>query len=81
MHFAVSLARPSPRTMLAPFVALAVGAAAATGTYALIDNGAEAIQGAPKVIFVETAAPPSAADAQRDLRTDPHGTAATLRNP
>ena len=49
---------PSTRRMVAPVVALVVGAAAATGTYALIDNGAS-VQPA-KVIVVERPAAGSA---------------------
>jgi len=120
--------------MVAPVVALVVGAAAAAGTYALIDNGDEAIQAATRVIVVETPAQHSAEIAGKNeattaaavgspstvsttdeaataaaiskspgsetsgskanasgtsdaptaaeaLRTDPHGTAASLRNP
>ena len=58
MQYAVSLARP--RTVLAPFVALVIGAAAATGAYALIDNGDDAIQAATRLIVVETPAQHSA---------------------
>jgi hypothetical protein len=60
MQYETSLARPSARTMLAPLVALVIGAAAATGTYALIDNGDDAIQAATRVIVVETPAQHSA---------------------
>jgi hypothetical protein len=60
MQYEASLARPSARTMLAPLVALVIGAAAATGTYALIDNGDDAIQAATRVIVVETPAQHSA---------------------
>jgi len=55
-----ALARPAARTMLAPFVALVIGAAAATGAYALIDNGDNVIQGATRLIVVETPAQHSA---------------------
>src|SRR4029453_11766567 len=54
MQHEASLARPSARTMLAPMVALVIGAAAATGTYALIDNGDDTIQLPTRVIVVET---------------------------
>ena len=60
MQYQASLARPSARTMLAPLVALVIGAAAATGTYALIDNGNEAIQASTRLIVVETPAQHSA---------------------
>ena len=60
MQHEASLARVSARTMLAPVVALLIGAAAATGTYALIDNGDAAIQAATRIIVVETPAQHSA---------------------
>jgi hypothetical protein len=60
MQYEASLARLSARTMLAPLVALVIGAAAATGTYALIDNGDAAIQASTRLIFVETPAQHSA---------------------
>ena len=56
MDYSARLPRPSTRTMIAPVVALVVGAVAATGTYALIDNSDEAIQAATRVIVVETPA-------------------------
>ena len=55
-----ALARPAARTVLAPFVALVIGAAAATGAYALIDNGDDAIEAATRLIVVETPAQHSA---------------------
>ena len=60
MDYTARLARPSTRTMVVPAVALVIGAAAATGVYALIDNGGEAIQAATRVIVVETPAQHSA---------------------
>ena len=60
MQYQASLAHPSARTILAPLVALVIGAAAATGTYALIDNGNEAIQASTRSIVVETPAQHSA---------------------
>ena len=60
MQYEASLARPSARTMLAPMVALLIGAAVATGTYALIDNGDAAIQASTRLIVVETPAQHSA---------------------
>ena len=61
MEYAARLPRiPSRRTMMAPVVALALGAAAATGAYALIDNGDGGATQASKVIVVETPAPGSA---------------------
>lgn len=60
MEYAARLPRiSSRRTMVAPVVALVLGAAAATGAYAVIDNGNEAAQAA-KVIVVETPAPGTA---------------------
>jgi len=60
MQYQAILARPSARTMLAPLVALVIGAAAATGTYALIDNGDGVIQASTRLIVVETPAQHSA---------------------
>jgi hypothetical protein len=106
--------------MVAPVVALLVGAGAATGAYALIDNG-DGVATAAKVIVVERPAPnaadipgknesataaaisqsggielrgskasatskpasdaASAQTAAEARRTDPHGTASSLRTP
>jgi hypothetical protein len=60
MQYEATLARPSARMMLAPLVALVIGAAVATGTYALIDNGDDAIQASTRLIVVETPAQHSA---------------------
>jgi hypothetical protein len=60
MQYEASLGRLSARTMLAPLVALVIGAAVATGTYALIDNGDDAIQASTRLIVVETPAQHSA---------------------
>ena len=60
MQYEASLARPSARAMLTPLVALVIGAAVATGTYALIDNGNAAIQASTRLIVVETPAQHSA---------------------
>jgi hypothetical protein len=49
---------PNSKSMLAPVVALAIGAAVATGTYALIDSESVQLQ-PPKVIVTETPAPTS----------------------
>jgi hypothetical protein len=60
MEYAERLPRiPSRRTILAPLVALIVGAGVATGAYALIDDGNGAAQ-ASKVIVVERPAPGTA---------------------
>ena len=47
---------PNRRSVIAPLVALVVGAAAAVGGYALIDNQ-EALQAPAEVVFVDTPAP------------------------
>ena len=47
---------PNTRTLLAPVVALAIGAAAATGAYALIDSETVVV-GDPEVIVAEVPAP------------------------
>jgi hypothetical protein len=49
---------PNPRRMVVPVVALVVGAAAATGTWALLDSEQVALQ-PPKVIVTEAPAQPS----------------------
>jgi hypothetical protein len=60
MEYAARLPRlPSRRSVTTPVVALVVGAAAATGAYALIDNG-EGVTSPSKVIVVETPAPGTA---------------------
>jgi hypothetical protein len=60
MEYAARLPQlPTRRTMLAPVVALVVGAGAATGVYALVDNNDQVAQ-ASKVIVVETPAPGTA---------------------
>jgi hypothetical protein len=47
---------PTRRTLVAPFVALLIGAAAAVGGYALIDNQ-DTVQAPDKVVFVDTPGP------------------------
>jgi hypothetical protein len=60
MEYAAHLPRfPSRRTILAPVVALLVGAGVATGAYALIDGNDGAAQ-ASRVIVVEQPAPGTA---------------------
>jgi hypothetical protein len=49
---------PNPKSIVVPVVALAIGAAAATGTYALIDSEQVQLQ-SPKVIVTEAPAQPS----------------------
>jgi hypothetical protein len=61
MEYAAPLPKtPSRRTIVAPIIALLVGAGAATGAYALIDNGDTVAQPA-KVIVVEKPGPNAAA--------------------
>ena len=50
---------PNPRRIVAPAVALVIGAAAATGAYALINNSDQVELPAPKVIVAESPAQPS----------------------
>ena len=51
---------PSPKSVAAPIVALVLGAAAATGAYALIDNNSDQIAQVPsKVIVLDTPSPVS----------------------
>jgi hypothetical protein len=60
MEYAARLPQlPTRRKMLAPVIALVVGAGAATGVYALVDNSDQATQAA-KVIVVEQPAPGTA---------------------
>ena len=47
---------PTRRTLVAPFVALLIGAAAAVGGYALVDNQ-DTVQAPGKVVFVDTPGP------------------------
>ena len=47
---------PTRRTLVAPFVALLIGAATAVGGYALIDNQ-DTVQAPGKVVFVDTPGP------------------------
>jgi hypothetical protein len=59
MEYAARLTRfPSRNTLVAPFVALVVGAGVATGAYALIDDGSTATS--EKVIVVEQPGPNAA---------------------
>jgi hypothetical protein len=50
---------PGTRKMIAPLVALVIGAAGAVGAYALIDDTNAGVE-STKVIVTETPAPPSA---------------------
>jgi hypothetical protein len=56
---------PNPKSMVAPVVALAIGAAAATGAYALIDSDQVNLP-EPQVIVSETPAPTSEGLAAKD---------------
>ena len=47
---------PTRRTLVAPFVALLIGAAAAVGGYALIDNQ-DTVRAPGKIVFVDTPGP------------------------
>ena len=50
---------PQTRSLMAPVLALALGAAAATGAYALLDDDTTFKPAAAEVIVVEAPAPPS----------------------
>ena len=50
---------PSPNKLVAPLAALALGAAVATGAYALIDNDQVSSSPSSKVIVVDSPATPS----------------------
>jgi hypothetical protein len=77
MQYAAHLPRiPSTRRMVAPVIALVVGAAAATGTYALIDNADEGVQGS-KVIVVDRPAPGAGVRGLDDMTNGPSSTAIT----
>ena len=66
---------PSPKTVAVPLVALVLGAAAATGAYALIDGGSDQFAQAPsKVIVLDTPAPASEGTSVKDEA----GTAAAI---
>jgi hypothetical protein len=57
MEYAARLPQlPTRKSMLAPVVALVLGAGAATGVYALVDNNDQVTPAAAKVIVVETPA-------------------------
>jgi hypothetical protein len=50
---------PSPKSVAVPLVALVIGAAAATGAYALIDNNEQVAQAPSNVIVLDAPAPAS----------------------
>jgi hypothetical protein len=56
---------PKPRKMVAPLVALVIGAAGAVGAYALIDDTNAGVE-STRVIVTETPAPPSGGDTAKD---------------
>src|SRR5687768_5564674 len=59
---------PNSRTLLAPVLALAVGAAAATGAYALFDSETVVV-GDPEVIVAEVPAPGTVAQTKNEAAT------------
>jgi hypothetical protein len=79
MQYAERLpALPSARTMVVPVVALAIGAAAATGAFALLDDESTGTQAtAPKVIVADPPAQPSAGVRAKNEA----GVAAAIGNP
>ena len=58
---------PNSRTLLAPVLALALGAAAATGAYALTDNETVVVED-PQVIVAEVPAQGSTAGGKNEAR-------------
>ena len=73
MQYAARLpSAPSPKTVAIPLVALVLGAAAATGAYALIDD--EQVVQAPKVIVLDAPAPAGVGTTAKDEA----GTAAAI---
>jgi hypothetical protein len=67
---------PNPRVMVAPIVALAIGAAAATGTYALVDGTGADVQ-PTRVIVADAPAQPGQGVAAKNEA----GNAAAVGNP
>ena len=71
-------ALPSARTIVVPVVALVIGAAAATGTYAVLDEDTSGSQAtAPKVIVADPPAQPGAGVGAKNEA----GVAAAIGNP
>jgi hypothetical protein len=68
MHYAQRLPTPlSTRTIAAPIVALVLGAAAATGVNALLDDGTDGVPpAATKVIVAEPPAQPGEGVSAKD---------------
>jgi hypothetical protein len=67
---------PNPRVMVVPIVALAIGAAAATGTYALVDGTGVDVQ-PTRVIVADAPAQPGQGVAAKDEASN----AAAIANP
>ena len=65
---------PSPKTVAVPLVALVLGAAAATGAYALIDNNEQVAQAPSNVIVLDAPAPAS----EGTIAKNEAGTAAAI---
>ncbi|HZN88799.1 MAG TPA: hypothetical protein VFB44_07480 [Thermoleophilaceae bacterium] len=65
---------PSPKTVAVPLVALILGAAAATGAYALIDNNEQVAQPPSNVIVLDAPAPAS----EGTIAKNEAGTAAAI---
>jgi hypothetical protein len=74
MHYAERL--PNPRVMVVPIVALAIGAAAATGTYALVDGTGVDVQ-PTRVIVADAPAQPGQGVAAKNEAAN----AAAIGNP
>ena len=66
---------PSPKSVVVPLVALVLGAAAATGAYALIDNNEQVAQAPSNVIVLDTPAPAG----EGTIAKNEAGTAAAIR--
>jgi hypothetical protein len=70
---------PQSRSLLAPVLALVVGAGAATGAYALLDNHDTSLQpAAADVVVVETPAPSSSGLELRGSKASQTGTSAPV---
>jgi hypothetical protein len=74
MHYAERL--PNPRVMVVPIVALAIGAAAATGTYALVDGTGVDVQPTHVIVADAPAQPGQGVAAKNEAAT-----AAAIVNP
>ncbi len=74
MHYAERL--PNPRVIVVPIVALAIGAAAATGTYALVDGSGVDVQPTHVIVADAPAQPGQGVAAKNEAAT-----AAAIGNP